>query len=47
MGLEALGEEDDEEIEKKVKGEESMMDETGKRSSTNGCKNKVRICTEV
>lgn len=37
MGLEVLEEEEDEEIE-------SMMDETGKQFSTNGCENKTRIC---
>lgn len=41
MGLEALEEEEDEEIEKEV---ESMMDGTGKHFSTNGCENKTRIC---
>lgn len=45
MGLEALEEEDDEEIKKEgEEGEESMMDGTGKHFSTNGCKNKTRIC---
>lgn len=46
--MEALEEEEDEEIEEVVeveeKGEESMMDGTGKHFSTNGCENKTRIC---
>lgn len=45
MGLEALEQEEDKEIEKEVQeeGEENMMDGTGKHFSTNGCKNKTRI----
>lgn len=42
MGSEALEEEEDSEIEEEVK--ESMMDGTGKHFSTNGCKNKMRMC---
>lgn len=46
MGLEALEQEEDKEIEKEVQeeGEESMMDGAGKHFSTSGCKNKTRIC---
>lgn len=43
MGLGALVEGEDKEIEKE-EGEGSMMDGTGKRFSTSGCKNKTRIC---
>lgn len=47
--MEALEEEEDKEIEKEVEveeeeGEVSMMDGAGKHFSTNGCKNKTRIC---
>lgn len=46
MGLEAIEEGEDKEIEKEVEeeGEVSMMDGAGKHFSTNGCKNKTRIC---
>lgn len=47
--MEALEEEEEEDSgkEAEVEGEERLMDETGKHFSTNGCKNKLRICAEL
>lgn len=45
MGLETFEEEEeDSEKEAEEAGKENMMDGTGKHFSTNGCKNKPRIC---